>query len=114
MHTTRAFLRAYQRQDVHVLPWLTRFKSRFTNVFQYYLIQTSGSPTHKGWLTNLEQRATGTESKAYRRRTRFRHHVRALRISTVLGRLLGAKGLIGLYNSYLDVVSPAPYVAEPV
>ena len=77
-----SFLRAYQRQDVHVLPWLTRFKSRFTNVFQYYLIQTSGSPTHKGWLTNLEAARHGQGRKARRRRKRFRHHVRALRIST--------------------------------
>ena len=103
-----SFVRAYQHRDVHVLPWLTRFKSRFTNLFQYYLIQTSGSPTHKGWLKNLDARAKEyTEGDAdYRRRKRFRYHVRARRISTVLGRFVGAKGLIELYNSYLMTFLP--------
>src|SRR5688572_11857860 len=94
-----SFVRAYQHRDVHVLPWLTRFKSRFTNLFQYHLIQTSGSPTHKGWLKNLDARAKEyTEGDAdYRRRKRFRYHVRARQLSTVLGRFVGAKGLIELY-----------------
>ena len=46
-------------EGVHVLPWFTAYKPKFERFFFFYLMATSGSGTHKGWLKNLAERAEG-------------------------------------------------------
>jgi hypothetical protein len=90
------FRKAYGGPGIHVLPWFTSFRSATERLFQYYLMRKSGSSTHQGWLANLETRAkTATE-----RRARFVKHYAVLRMSEVLGRVLGRGGMQALYHAY--------------
>ena len=93
---SEAFQRTYAAPGVHVLPWFESFRSGTERVFQYYLMRKSGSRTHQGWLANLEARVkTATEQ-----RHRFKKHYILLRISDVLGSVIGRRGMQGLYHSY--------------
>ena len=90
------FMGAYTGAGVHVLPWFTSFRSTTERFFQYYLMRTSGSTTHKGWLANLETRAkTATEERA-----RFLKHYIMLRVSELLGLMFGRRGIQALYHAY--------------
>jgi hypothetical protein len=93
---SETFRSAYAGPGIHVLPWFTSFRSATERLFQYYLMRTSGSTTHQGWLANLETRAkTATEQ-----RTRFLKHYTMLRMSEVLGRMFGRRGMQALYHAY--------------
>ena len=93
---SETFRRAYAAPGIHILPWFESFRSGTERVFQYYLMRKSGSRTHQGWLANLEVRAkTATEH-----RSRFLKHYVLLRISDVLGSVIGRRGMQALYHSY--------------
>jgi CDP-Glycerol:Poly(glycerophosphate) glycerophosphotransferase len=92
---SEGFRKEYSAPGVHVLPWFSSFRTTLERMFQYYFMTKSRSRTHQGWLANLEARA-----KSDRRRSRYKRLSRVLRVSHTLGRLLGWRGMQGLYASY--------------
>ena len=93
---SQSFRQQFAKKGVHVLPWFESFRSATERVFQYYLMRKSGSRTHQRWLANLEARAkTATEQ-----RYRFLKHYVLLRISGMLGSVIGCRGMQALYHSY--------------
>ena len=97
---SKEFLADYGRAGVHVLPWLTHYRPKFERVFLYYLMQTSGSGTHKGWLKNLAERAQTAGSRRL-----AKNHAMS-RLSNLLGRVLGRRGILTLYQCYMVAMLP--------
>lgn len=98
-----AFVKEHGGKGVHLLPWFEKFKSRIGNVFQYYLMERSGSATHRDWLANLESRSPGQEAlHGFRTgHRRFDSHAKARKFSNALGAVFGARGLLHLYHAFL-------------
>jgi hypothetical protein len=97
---SKKFAADYGRAGVHVLPWLTHYRSRFERVFLYYLMQTSGSGTHKGWLKNLAERARAGQSRRI-----VKNHAMS-RVSSLVGSVLGRRGMLTLYQCYMVALLP--------
>lgn len=99
-----SFVSEYSRANVHILPWFPTLRPRFERVFLYYLMRKSGSGTHTRWLRNLEERAkTNADARIVR-------NVSYQKVSNFLGTLLGRRGLMTLYQSYVVGLVPKYFI----
>jgi hypothetical protein len=90
------FRTKYGAPGVHVLPWFESFRTLMERMFQYYFMSKSRSRTHHSWLANLEHRARNDKA----RRKQFLRLIFMRRVSDLLGGLIGARGMQGLYGSF--------------